>query len=282
MTLGESSVPEPRAVDFQWGIKIPLRDGVQLNATLYAPAQSTDPSPVIFTLTPYVGQTYHDYAMYFASRGYRFLTIDVRGRGNSEGSFKPNVNEAADGYDIVEWLAKQPYCNGKVTMWGGSYAGYDQWATAKQAPRHLATIVPAASPFMGVDFPIRNNVAYSYLVQWLTYVAGRSLQDKIFGDHAFWRAKFKQWFVSGAPFRQLDSIVGHASPTFQEWLDHPMRDAYWDGYNPSPEQYARLAIPVLTITSRIRISARLSTMSGSTVGSCGSPSTGSGRATASR
>src|SRR5437867_10321553 len=58
--------------------------------------------------------------------------------GNSGGEFEPFVNEGKDGYDVVEWLAKQPYCNGKVTMWGGSYAGFDQWTVLKEFPPHLA------------------------------------------------------------------------------------------------------------------------------------------------
>jgi pimeloyl-ACP methyl ester carboxylesterase len=59
---------------------------------------------------------------------------------------------AKDGYDVVEWLAKQPYCNGKIAMLGGSYAGYDQCATAQEFPSHLATIVPVSSVGPGVDF----------------------------------------------------------------------------------------------------------------------------------
>ncbi|HSY97735.1 MAG TPA: CocE/NonD family hydrolase, partial [Steroidobacteraceae bacterium] len=121
-------------VEWQWGVKIPLRDGVRLNATLYKPAGLKEPRPCLFTLTPYIGQSYHDRGMYFAAHGYPFLTVDVRGRGNSEGLFQPLIQEAKDGYDVVEWLAQQPYCNGKISMWGGSYAGYDQWATAKEFP----------------------------------------------------------------------------------------------------------------------------------------------------
>src|ERR1700741_2910477 len=143
--------PDPAQVKFQWGVKIPLRDGVKLNATVYTPRQQKEPAPCVFTLTPYISQSYHDRGVYFAAHGYPFLTVDVRGRGNSEGVFKANGNEARDGYDIVEWLARQPYCNGKVAMWGGSYAGYVQWAAATQLPPHLATIVPVASPFRGVD-----------------------------------------------------------------------------------------------------------------------------------
>ena len=112
-------------------------------------------------------------------RGARFpfLTVDVRGRGNSEGSFRPFIQEAKDGYDVVEWLAKQPYCNGKIAMWGGSYAGYDQWATAKEFPPHLATIVPVASPAAGVDFAARGNMSPPYEMQWLSFTSGHTAQD---------------------------------------------------------------------------------------------------------
>jgi putative CocE/NonD family hydrolase len=240
--------PDPAQVKFQWGVKIPLRDGAKLNATVYTPREQKAPAPCVFTLTPYISQSYHDRGMYFAAHGYPFLTVDVRGRGNSEGQFRPLIQEARDGHDVVEWLARQPYCNGKVTMWGGSYAGYNQWATAKEFPPHLATIVPVASPFAGVDFPMRGNVQAPYNMQWLTFTSGRASQDRIFGDDAFWRAKNREWFETGAPFKQFDEIVGNPSATFQEWASHPAVDAYWDSYNPTAEQYAKLSIPILTIT----------------------------------
>jgi uncharacterized protein len=235
-------------VKFKWGVKIPLRDGVKLNATVYTPRDQKAPAPCIFTLTPYISQSYHDRGMYFASHGYPFLTVDVRGRGNSEGEFRPLIQEARDGHDVIEWLAQQPYCNGKITMWGGSYAGYNQWASAKEFPPHLATIVPVASPYAGVDFPMRANIASPYLMQWLTFTSGRASQDRIFGDDEFWRARNREWFESGAPFKEFDTLLGNPSSTFQEWLAHPMLDAYWDSYNPTAEQYAKLSIPILTIT----------------------------------
>jgi uncharacterized protein len=250
MSESRESLAQAQAdVRMQWGVKIPLRDGVRLNAVLYLPKDHVKPTPAIFTLTPYIAQTYHDRGLYFASHGYPFLTVDVRGRGNSEGNFKPNINEAKDGHDVVEWLARQPYCNGQVSMWGGSYGGYDQWATAKEFPPHLATIVPVASPYASVDFPMRNNVASPYLMQWLTLVWGRTSQDKLFwNNELFWNTKFRQWFESGAPFKELDSQLGSPSEHFQEWLAHPRRDAYWDSYNPTAQQYSRLSIPILTIT----------------------------------
>ncbi len=183
--------------------------------------------------------------------GYPFPTAFrcLRGRGNSEGVFSSlDPREAQDGYDIVEWLAKQPYCDGKVSMWGGSYAGYDQWATAKEFPPHLATIVPVASPYASVDFPMSDGVFYTYDMQWLLFVSGHTSQDHIFADDPFWVAKFRQWYESGSAFTKLDAGVGSESAIFQEWVAHPQSDAYWDRYNPTSEQYSKLSIPILTIT----------------------------------
>ena len=241
-------IPDTANVDFRWDQKIPLRDGVHLSATVYTPRNQKAPAPCLFTLTPYIGQSYHDRGIYFAAHGYPFLTVDVRGRGNSEGQYDPLLQEAHDGYDVVEWLAKQPYCNGKISMWGGSYAGYDQWATAKEFPPHLATIVPVAAPYAGVDFPMQNNIFSPYDVQWLTFTSGHAAQDKIFGDEAFWKNKDRRWFESGTPFKEFDTQIGAPSSIFQRWIQHPHADAFWDAYNPTAEQYARLGIPILTIT----------------------------------
>lgn len=236
------------SVRMQWGVKIPLRDGIHLNATLYVPVEHASVSPVIFTLTPYVAQTSHDVAVYFAAHGYAFLTIDVRGRGNSEGLFKADAQEAKDAHDVIEWLAQQPYCDGSVAMWGGSYAGYVQWAAAREFPAHLATIVPVASPFRGVDSPAPNNIFAPYRIQWLNLLAGRAAQEKIFADQAFWSEQFKRWFQSGTPLKQIDAFLGNPSPIFQEWICHPQRDEYWDSYNPTAQQYAEIDLPILTIT----------------------------------
>ncbi len=243
--LAKDAAPAP--IKFQWGVKIPLRDGVKLNATLYQPRDQPQPLPCVFTLTPYIAQTYHERGMYFAAHEYVFLTVDVRGRGNSEGEFTPLLQEAKDGHDVVEWLATQPYCNGKVAMWGGSYAGYDQWATAKEFPPHLATIVPVASPKPGVDYPMQHNMFYSYDMQWLALVSGHTSQENVFGDSAFWSAQFKRAFQAHAPFNELDRYVGNPSPIFQTWISHPAQDAYWDSFSPTPEQLAKLSLPILSI-----------------------------------
>jgi uncharacterized protein len=238
----------PNEVRLQWGLRIPLRDGVHLSATLYVPDIEAAPLPVIFILTPYVGQLFHQWAVYFASHGYPFLTVDVRGRGNSDGHFRPLIDEAENGFDVAEWLAAQPFCNGKVAMWGGSYGGYAQWATIRGAPPHLKTIVPVASPYIGTDIPHRNNLPSTYLIRWLTFVTGRASQDIIFSDDRFWNRQFKRWFESGLPFEELDTLVGNHSATFREWIANPCQSDYWDAYNPSAEEYGKVGIPVLTIT----------------------------------
>ena len=237
-----------KGVSVQWGIKIPLRDGTRLNGTLYMPKEAKDPLPVIFTFTPYIADTYHERGMYFASNGLIFLGIDVRGRGNSEGAFEPFVNEGKDGYDVVEWLAKQPWCSGKVAMWGGSYAGFDQWTTLKEFPPHLATIVPAAAAHPGVDFPFDKNILVSYLIQWITYTSGVTPNTKLFGEAGYWKEKFLDFYFLHRPFKELDQFCGNPSPVFQKWLAHPTPDAYYDAMAPRLEDYKRINFPILTIT----------------------------------
>ena len=235
-------------VDMQWAVKIPARDGVKLNATVFMPHGQKQPLPVIFTFTPYIGDSYTDRAVYFAKHGYVYALVDVRGRGNSGGEFEPFVNEARDGYDVVEWLAKQPYCNGKVTMWGGSYAGFDQWTVLKEFPPHLATIVPAASAHPGVDFPFQYNIFAPYDLQWLTFTSGVTGNGSLFGNSSFWSSKAREMYMSHSAFQDFDKLAGNPSTVFQKWVKHPTPDAYYDAMVPSPDQYKRIGVPILTIT----------------------------------
>ncbi len=244
----ESGAPALPIPKMRWGVKIPMRDGVMLNATIFQPLGQKDPVPVIFTFTPYIGDSYMDRAVYFAQHGYVYALVDVRGRGNSGGSFEPFVNEAKDGYDVVEWLAKQSYCNGKVTMWGGSYAGFDQWTVLKEFPPHLATIVPAAAAHPGVDFPFEYNIFGPYIEQWLTFTSGVTSNANLFGAAAFWNARTHEYYDSHAAFKEYDRIAGNPSAVFQKWVEHPILDAYYDAMAPTPEQYKRIAFPILTIT----------------------------------
>lgn len=236
-----------KGIDFTWGVKIPMRDGVKLNATLYKP-KNAKPIPTIFTLTPYVADNYHSRAIYFASNGYAFASVDSRGRGNSEGVFEPFANEAKDGHDIVEWLAVQPWCDGQIAMWGGSYGGSDQWLTLSKFPPNLKTIVPVAAAHSAVDFPFVSNIFSPNEMQWLTYVSGVTRNEVLLEDDNFWIDKFQEMYQEHLPFKDLDMIVGNRSTIFQTWVKHPHSDEYWDSMALTSEQYDRIGIPILTIT----------------------------------
>ncbi len=220
-----------------------MPDKVELNATLYLPKTpdgSLPRTPVIFTLTPYISDTYHARAAYFASHGYAFALVDARGRGNSSGDFEPFAQEPRDGHDVIEWLAVQSFCNGKVAMWGGSYAGFDQWATAKELPAHLATIVPAAAVHPPLDYPGVNDVAFPYEMQWFTQTSGHTGQTNLFGDQKFWRTKFLDAYKKHIAFKTLDAFVGNPSVNFQRILKHPAADAYYDAMVPSRDQFQKI------------------------------------------
>jgi putative CocE/NonD family hydrolase len=236
------------AVDVQWGVRIPLRDGTTLHATLYRPANDARSLPAILTMTPYTTDEYHARGMYFARRGFVFAAVDIRGRGNSAGKYAPFVRDGVDGYDVVEWLASSRGVNGNVVMWGGSYGGFVQWATAKERPPHLRAIAPAAAVYPGFDFPTLRGITFVAAVNWLAGTGGRTANSQLDGDGTYWMQKVRELQSRRLPFRVLDSLSGVPSAVFQEWLAHPHWDAYWASMVPTATQYAAIDLPILTIT----------------------------------
>src|SRR4051794_9463623 len=89
-------------INLIWGVELPMRDGVKLNATVYTPREMQTPLPAIVMLTPYGFFFVHPTAVELAKHGYVAVIVDCRGRGNSEGLFEPLANEACDGYDVIE------------------------------------------------------------------------------------------------------------------------------------------------------------------------------------
>jgi len=141
----------PVRIDFQ--SRIPTRDGVKLAAVIYQPTNMGKTTPALFALTPYGTDLLHNDAYWFAQRGYTVVTVDCRGRGNSEGSFIPFEFDGKDGFDICKWISKKEWYNGNIGMFGASYLGTVQWLVMREHPAGLKTIVPIASAAPGVDFP---------------------------------------------------------------------------------------------------------------------------------
>lgn len=129
-------------------VMIPMRDGVKLATDIYRPAQSgvplDKPMPMVLARSPYNKERARDVsaAENFARHGYVAVVQDMRGRWASEGEFTKYSNtEPYDGYDTVEWLAKQPFSNGKIGMWGTSYSAHTASDAAKLSPQGLEAIL---------------------------------------------------------------------------------------------------------------------------------------------
>ncbi|MGA8234571.1 MAG: CocE/NonD family hydrolase, partial [Candidatus Acidiferrales bacterium] len=121
-----------------------MRDGVELNADIYRPADAGK-YPVLLTRTPYHKAGQNAFGVQAAQQGYVVIAQDVRGRYSSPGEFYTFKNEGVDGYDTIEWAAALPYSDGRVAMYGGSYVGATQWLAAMLHPPHLVAIAPTVT-----------------------------------------------------------------------------------------------------------------------------------------
>jgi len=231
-------------------IKIPMRDGIKLNAYMYKDELSPDKLPVIVSLSPYPTGAQATRGNVFATNGYIFVYVDTRGRRESEGSFMPYEDDARDYYDIIDWVSKQAWCNGQVATSGGSYLGFAQWQTIKKEYKHpaLKAINPMVSVGFGVDFPRKANMFYSYILPWATFVSGKEGNRPLFNDTKFWDVKNYELYKNRLPFCKLDSVAGMPNPYFQKWISHPDYDNYWQHIMPSKEDYQSIDIPIFSIT----------------------------------
>jgi putative CocE/NonD family hydrolase len=240
--------PVKSEVALEFGVPVSLRDGVTARISVYRPAAQRDPLPVILLITPYQADAFHPTAMYFAQRGYVVATADTRGRGHTDGDWKPFVQDGPMGYDLVEWLAKQPYCDGKVGMIGISYLGFTQWTTLKEFPPHLATIVPTAAGYFSYTSLHPHNIFSTYAIRWLSGVSGRSLNGQLNGDTEYWNGVLWRWYSKHLPYAVLDSVAGNRTTELATWIKHPALDDYVEATVPKIEDYRRIDIPILTVS----------------------------------
>lgn len=239
---------EYKEIDILLHQKIGMADGVCLSANIFKPAEMNEPLPAIFTFTPYVSDEGQKRGTFFAQNGYVYVHVDVRGRGNSQGEFLPIERDGPDGAQVVQWLAKQPWCNGKVAMRGGSYRGMVQWQVLKHFPAPLKTIVPTAAPTPGIDAPMVNNIFVSEFIPWLAYTKGKTKNEELGSDYQYWLHKTYKAYSRYLPFSQLAEDTCGRPEIFKRWLSHPYYDDYWRNMTMPDEGYRKIDIPILTIT----------------------------------
>lgn len=164
---------------FEKDLMIPVRDGVKLATDIYRPAVNgvplPDKLPILLQRTPYnkEGQRLAEQARYFARQGYVVVLQDERGAYKSEGVQSKYVGYGQDGYDTIEWLATLPYADGRVGMWGTSYAAHTQAGPAILNPPHLKTIVlNMGGLYNGWFYKIRNHGAFE-LAQQASWAFGQ-------------------------------------------------------------------------------------------------------------
>jgi uncharacterized protein len=237
-----STAPTSQAthtVKIDFNQRVSMRDGVELSADVYRPA-ADGRFPVILSRTPYNknGASTLTIARYFASRGYVFVAMDVRGRGDSDGKFVPYINDGRDGYDAIEWSAKQPWSTGKVGTIGGSYNGRIQWLTALEQPPHLAAMIAMVTPSDPfVEWPTGIPIPMS--ISWYHFTAGRVLQNMEAVD---W-AKIHQHL----PLQTMDEAFGRPNQRWKEMFDHARLDEWWEPLR-YQNKFERVKVPVLHIS----------------------------------
>jgi putative CocE/NonD family hydrolase len=201
-----------------------MRDGVKLATDVYFPV-GVSRAPVVLTRTPYGKDGSEIRGAFWARRGYIRAIQDVRGRFSSQGEWEGLIHEPKDGYDTVEWLARQPWCDGKVGMIGGSYLGWVQWLAAIEHPPHLVTIVPNVSPpdpFHNLPYD-HGALALIGTMPWFTVVEDNAPDPEQAMAGKNWNELLKL-----LPVIDLDKVVlGRESVTWRHWLSHPTADAYW-------------------------------------------------------
>lgn len=199
----------------------PMRDGVGLAATVILPAGS-GPFPTVMERTPYGREVYVASYMRYVLRGYAVVLQDTRGRGDSEGEWLPMIHEQDDGDDTLDWIAAQPWSNGKVGMSGGSYGGYVQWAAAASGNPHLQAIVSmvtAGGPF--TDTYYRRGAPFMAQVAWSIATDGRHFNSAL-TDRDDWDQLMKVRPIEKIP----EIVLGHPQYGMTQFMRHNHYDSF--------------------------------------------------------
>ena len=218
-------------------VPAPMRDGVRLFADVYLP-ETPGPFPVILTRMPYDKQSAYGMmpalGRFWAQRGYAYVAQDVRGRFKSEGVFG-RVDEISDGYDTIDWISKQPWCNGNVGVTGESYYGYTTWAAGVGQHPSLKSIAPVD---ITPDLYERRFVNGVFRLHaqggWALDMNGRDEQDVEAID---W------WHL---PLITLGDAAGLGDSIFTSWIHKSVRSEFWNERS-FHHRYDRIRVPALYI-----------------------------------
>lgn len=243
-------------------IMIPMRDGTCLATDIYLPADqqtgqlTNEQFPVLLVRTPYdkrAPKRVTNQGKWFAKHGYVVALQDVRGRFNSQGSFYLLKNEAEDGYDTVEWLGTQDFCDGQVGTMGTSYMAWVQNALASLNPPHLAAMFVNQGAANAWKATFRHNGAME--LRWLTwaftYGAGfskQSLDDPVYQER--FASVDTRDVLENAPVIKGQSPLHHDS-SVEDWIFNYLTangDAeQWDSPSLNFEKHVPEAADVPTV-----------------------------------
>jgi predicted acyl esterase len=239
---------DARRYIIQDDVLIKTTRGATLSAIIVRSRRSAAKQPAaLFTVVETVVPRQLYNAKYAASRGYVGVSSDAHGKRLSPDKIVLYENDAVDLHGVIDWISKQPWCDGQVGMYGGSNAGFMVWAAAKTLHPALKTIVPYVPLDPGFGLPMTNNVFLTANYDLPFYLGNTKYLDPNFGDRGRYGPMLWRWYHSGRPYREIDQVDGHPNRWLQRWLDHPAYDKYWQGMTANGTDYDKLNIPVLAI-----------------------------------
>lgn len=213
-----------------------MRDGVILRADVLLPSESGR-FPTLVYRTPYNKESALREAKTFSkavARGYAVVVQDVRGRYASDGEFMAYQNERHDGYDTIEWAARQSWSDGNVGTFGLSYPGAVQWLAAIENPPHLKAMVPAMTFSTPRNFFYSGGAFDGSWLDWIWFNIAPDIRRRkdLLGPKTrkeaadAWKEEHQR-MQEFLPLRDLPDLKDVA-PFYYEWLSHPPADPWWD------------------------------------------------------
>ncbi|MEV8637085.1 CocE/NonD family hydrolase [Streptosporangium sp. NPDC051023] len=216
-------------------VAIPMRDGTVLRADVYRPVGQRCPTLVFRTPYDRTGLgMYGTFALRAASSGFAVVMQDTRGRGASGGRFTPFVHEREDGYDSIDWIASQPWCDGNVGMFGGSYDGVTQWQAAMSGHPALKAIAPNVTASSYHHGWVYRGGAFqlSFSLGWtLSLAAHNAARDpSVSAEVREALTDASDGLPDTALVLPLDRhpYLDGVAPYYREWLQHPRYDEFWE------------------------------------------------------